>query len=688
MKKYVKFLSAALAVLMIILTFPFTAMAKTLTTGDDTWQPLITLDNLADTTNNVTGSEHTVDATIGYKNGATVNGNTVVRTASTSNNYWAYSIVTDIVLTETSEYKIEFKAQGLEAASTAFGLCFGGYETGTNAGVRTENLRWDTNGTAKNMYICCGTDRGYQPKYGKNSTVVSDCTWDFFSEQESTYVMAINGKNVSLSCGDVVIFQEDMTKFVSAANTNLVIGLCGISPSTTTAEAQLATMTDITVYGKAGAVNNYKDGDVLLTMPTPFGTEFESEFSDLTVTPVRTENVYTNGDTLYAPEGITYGLKLAGVSTNLPLNENTAYTVEFFMKEYGNEKVAPGLSWSGTTKSNSHAFYVSGDNNLVSSRYGGYGEKYAYGNFGNVANRITYGDEDGYIRYTVVIDGYDITLYMGGEKIGETLNYSARNEGQTATAYTSSTLQLNIGAYNNSNAPAGDNNPWVSVKNLTVWAGDVTPSNKVQFVKGNEVLQTVKIEPDTDQVITEFPEVTPEKEGNLIKWFYKNTNIIVNTPYTVTHDAVIEAREIDPTSTVVAGAQCTTPADNKQSIRFIATLHTLQASEAGFVVEAKFKETVEGVETLSTKRWEVTSTVVYTSILTTENGSVKSVSAGELGGAYLIALAVDDVPTNIGQIDFYVTSYITVGGEDITSGEPAVYTMKDGSFDKTLTPLT
>ena len=124
MKKYLKITSVALAVLMLVLALPLTAMAKTLTVKGN-WQPIIKLDNLADTTNEL-NSEYTVNNTIGYKGNAKLSedGDKVLRT-NANGTYWAYSVVTNIVLDTSSEYRISFKAQGLETTATKFGLCFG-----------------------------------------------------------------------------------------------------------------------------------------------------------------------------------------------------------------------------------------------------------------------------------------------------------------------------------------------------------------------------------------------------------------------------------------------------------------------------------------------------------------------------------------------------------------------------------
>ena len=94
-------------------------------------------------------------------------------------------------------------------------------------------------------------------------------------------------------------------------------------------------------------------------------------------------------------------------------------------------------------------------------------------------------------------------------------------------------------------------------------------------------------------------------------------------------------------------------------------------------------ETQESV--LKTRAWNVTSDIVYTAIKaeTDAGGTVETITANELGGTYLIAVAINDVPTTIGQIDFYVTA---CAGDSVTS-EQVVFHVKDGVADRTLSSL-
>ena len=116
--------------------------------------------------------------------------------------------------------------------------------------------------------------------------------------------------------------------------------------------------------------------------------------------------------------------------------------------------------------------------------------------------------------------------------------------------------------------------------------------------------------------------------------------------------------------------------EGKQSVRFLATLNSLQGTEVGFEVNAVYKDTDGTVK--AREAWNVISTTVYTSIKAkSPSGTVSDVTAQELGGTYLIALAVNGVP-NYEQVDFYVKAYVVVDGEKLYSGDETRFTLQGG----------
>lgn len=113
----------------------------------------------------------------------------------------------------------------------------------------------------------------------------------------------------------------------------------------------------------------------------------------------------------------------------------------------------------------------------------------------------------------------------------------------------------------------------------------------------------------------------------------------------------------------VVGAQTSNEAandtaDTTYSVRFIATIDSDLYKNAGFKVNA----TAGG----ETKSWDKNSTKVYTEIIgSDEAGTTLSYKAGEgegenyLGGKYLVAITITDIPKSIANVEFSVSAYLT-----------------------------
>ena len=131
----------------------------------------------------------------------------------------------------------------------------------------------------------------------------------------------------------------------------------------------------------------------------------------------------------------------------------------------------------------------------------------------------------------------------------------------------------------------------------------------------------------------------------------------------VAAQASVEAEEV-----IEEGATYT---DNLCSVRFIATIDSLNYSKAGFKVNAAWGDG----ETLS---WYVDDCVAYNAISANENGVNKEYTATQLGGKYLIAVTLTNIPKDIANgmtltaeafvisQDGYATVYSGEGAVDIT----------------------
>ena len=106
------------------------------------------------------------------------------------------------------------------------------------------------------------------------------------------------------------------------------------------------------------------------------------------------------------------------------------------------------------------------------------------------------------------------------------------------------------------------------------------------------------------------------------------------------------------------GYQVSDVSEGKYSVRFVASINYLDdVSSVGFIIRAQYTKDAAPVDKTVTQY----CSYVYTSILAGGN----SVTAEELGGNYVFALHIDDIPTDVGAITFTVTPYYRVGESDV-----------------------
>ncbi len=85
-------------------------------------------------------------------------------------------------------------------------------------------------------------------------------------------------------------------------------------------------------------------------------------------------------------------------------------------------------------------------------------------------------------------------------------------------------------------------------------------------------------------------------------------------------------------------------------IRFIGTVGSTEHSAVGFEILAVYDN--------GSRRFCRESSTVYTSLLgVSENGITETVTAGEMGGTYLVALTVTGIPRTVGSVSFRVRPY-------------------------------
>lgn len=131
-----------------------------------------------------------------------------------------------------------------------------------------------------------------------------------------------------------------------------------------------------------------------------------------------------------------------------------------------------------------------------------------------------------------------------------------------------------------------------------------------------------------------------------------------------------------PRSPVVVGCQDTgVDANGMYAVRLIATIADLNYTEAGFSVEIRYQKDGTPVKKTVNKP----CAAAYESLIANTDGKIKRVEATELGGQYLIALTVEEIPSEIGEIIFDVIAY----GKDETGmqeSQKTTFVYDDGIY--------
>ena len=395
-----------------------------------------------------------------------------------------------------------------------------------------------------------------------------------------------------------------------------------------------------------------------------------------------------------------------GLKTDLPLDGSTAYTIEYYAKL--NDR-ANGLGmYMGFCLQTELLYpfygvdmYAYSSGTLVGTHnkwwMNGYYKEGSTTDYGGrtLPSNIweTAADEDGFVRFVLTFDGQYMGLSIGGTDIGVRydLDRPRGSDFMKVDSWAVKTLNLEAGfAYFTQGTvtdPAiGD--CVVELKDISVYSGVVDPSQvaEPQIVnfknaKG-EVIKSYVIPSSGELTLDSFPTIA---SANQVIWFNEETGALAKAPMTFTESCTIIANEMTLNKTRTLGVQYSEVSGGKQNVRFIGGTYNLEGAGIGFDVIARYKDASGNVvEAL----YRQSGNTVYDSINATENGTMKNVTAQEIGGVYLFAMVLEDVPTNIGQIDFVVKSFKQVGKSKLRMyGDEVTFSFKDGVIDKSLAPL-
>lgn len=691
-----KVLALAVAVLMAAASLPLAVFAEAdASSADDGAKKPITVvepgeNNLDElelllSMDDLTGANlWTKDETVTYEVSSYNQGETVVKDGAvyteyegtvSSANWMGYAGDTNLPLDDQSQYTIQFTAQLTDAAAGTTHLAFSFTNPGAlNGQTDNHTMQGIYFGDTLNQYIYASSGMKWQNATSVPGSEISN-TLDLTRETE--YILAIDGPIVHFYANGVHIGDFDFSKdteYGAYSGDFLALGIRARA-KLTDLEQPFLLARDYKVYsgvyeGSATERFNWEEGDLLLHMDT-LNVGAESTDYDITLNQITPQNT-TSGelaDGMYstlATPGKVWGTY--GVTTNLPLSDTSKYTIEYYAKRPS--AINTSMTYSYGANNNAQGLYVYSESFTTVHGY----TTNAYGSgdgtsFSGIWTNTGYQDADGYTRFCVEIDGTKATLYVGGVLAGS-YDFSEPAAGEDVTeGYVSSNLSLVFKTYI---GLAENGQLLCQVKNVSVYAGNIMSRRNVSFEYNGETLSTGYYE--EGDVIESFPDVEAP-EGKQIVWYLKGTNTVVQPPYTVLTDAVICARAVDTEDAALVAVQKTDPADNAVALRFIGSVNSLKGEKVGFELTAVY--TADGVE--RTLSWDRSATMVYTSILAEENGSVRSVTAAELGGVYLYALVLENVPVNAGDIVFTVRPYRVIDGEKDYGVEKTV-TLSGGEF--------
>lgn len=138
---------------------------------------------------------------------------------------------------------------------------------------------------------------------------------------------------------------------------------------------------------------------------------------------------------------------------------------------------------------------------------------------------------------------------------------------------------------------------------------------------------------------------------------------------TISYNPVITMDNLYLENTVgkvnVVGAQASVETKNDVTdalfaVRFVATIDSVDYDKAGFIVKAVTADNTE-------KNWALDTCAAYTSIIGSSDTGTVEYTAQDLGGKYLIAVTVNNIPKSVGSVAFEITAFCGDSANTFTS---------------------
>lgn len=156
-------------------------------------------------------------------------------------------------------------------------------------------------------------------------------------------------------------------------------------------------------------------------------------------------------------------------------------------------------------------------------------------------------------------------------------------------------------------------------------------------------------------------------------WYY-NVAVDSGSLSTIAHNRIHNAGNTETDAPAYRGCQTSAVASGKFNTRFIATVDSLEYKEVGFEITVTDFNGQDGDMVI------YDSKTVYQSIIGNDKvGGTVTYTAEDLGGTYIYALSVNNIPTS-NPVTFLVTPYhIEIGGTDRVPGTSYLVTVNNGN---------
>ncbi len=674
MKKATRIFIVSMAILFIAGAVPFGVLA------DDNTGSLPILLDIPNLETTVEAGDYTFTASNLTINKATIREGSVVKggvTAASGDMWYGYVGQTNIPLTNDSHFVITFTAQYYEPI-TMMGFTFLRFNNSNKgAAIRDQALSvfFDQRPANAFPYIYLESNwAGYNANTGVKYDEAGITAEQLY--QENDFVIAIDGTDIRLYMNQAFLGEFSCENWMQYSPV-LAMGTCLLSRSGGTEGGQIADIRNMKLYN--GSYELYDNLGAIPSVMNVANLATVIETGDYTLAGSGLKPSVTtelDGSLVKAGSAGNNWYGYVGI-TNIPITEESKYVISY-TAQYNSIIDIPGFAFLRYTNGTKTAI-----RDTVLSVYfdqrskNSYDYMYVRANWINadatcvryttagIASSQLYGEND----FVIAVEDAKATVYMNHEFLG---TFSLADWMDKSPI-----LALGTSIHPSGSTTAGQE--LATIQNIRVFNGSYELYKTVTFEQNGAAIGSRTC--TVGKTVGNLPSASLE-DDEVAVWYVKDTDTVIDATMNVMKETTLEARVFKKSASEIKGVQVTEVSEGKQGIRFIAILQSLEGSRAGFEVTAKYQSD-DAVVTGSP--FIIKTNYVYSSVTAASGGVSTSVSANDLGGNYLIAIGIDDVPADT-RVDFSVRSYVEYGGESVY-GEAVVVKLNNGAVDNSLEAL-